>query len=157
MRPATVSVPLRAGPVAAVALYWTSPLPLPEDPEVMVSHDELLDADQAQPEPAVTVILPVAAPEDTEAFSGEIAKVHPGVCEIVTVWPATTARPDRVGPVVAAAARVTVPEPVPLDRPWIVIHGSLDDALHSQSWFAEMLTTTVPPPAPTEVVVGWTV
>jgi len=58
--------------------------------------------------------------------------------------------------VVAAAANVTVPAPVPLDRPWIVIHESLDVALHSHSGFDAMLTVTVPPLAPMEVLVGWT-
>ena len=112
-----VNEPLRAGPVAADALYCTSPLPLPLDPAVMVSHEALLDAVQLQPALVVTATLPVVAAAGTDAFSGEIANEHPGVWEMVIVWPATTALPDREGPVVAAAANVTVPLPVPLDRP----------------------------------------
>jgi hypothetical protein len=38
----------------------------------------------------------------------------------------------------------------------MVIQGSFDVALHSHSGFEAMLTVTVPPPAPTDVVVGWT-
>ena len=151
-----VIVPLRAGPVAADALYCTSPLPLPLDPDEMVSHDALLDAVQLQPALVVTVTLPVAAAAGTEALSGEIANEHPGVWEMLIVWPATTALPERDGPVVAAAANVTLPAPVPLERPWMVIHESLDVALHSHSAFAAMLTVTVPPAAPTDVLVGCT-
>lgn len=151
-----VNEPLREGPVAADAAYCTSPLPLPVDPAVMVSHEVLLDAVQLQPALVVTATLPVAAAAGTEPLSGEIANEHPGVWEMVIVWPATTALPERDGPVVAAAANVTVPAPVPLDRPWMVIHESLDVALHSHSGFAAMLTVTVPPPAPTDVVVGCT-
>src|SRR5918994_2044081 len=73
VRPAMVNEPLRAGPVAAGALYCTSPLPLPPDPAVMVSHEVLLDAVQLQPAPVVTATLPVVAPAGTFAFSGEIA------------------------------------------------------------------------------------
>ena len=57
---------------------------------------------------------------------------------------------------VAAATNVTVPAPVPLDRPWMLSHEAFDAALHSHSGFEAMLTVTVPPPAPTELVVGWT-
>ena len=114
--PATVNVPLRAVRVAADALYCTSPLPLP-DPEVMVSHVALLDAVHPQPAPLVTATLPVAAADGTDTLSGEIANEHPGVWEMVIVWPATTALPERDGPVVAATANVTLPVPAPLARP----------------------------------------
>jgi hypothetical protein len=83
VRPATVNVPLRAGPVAAPALYCTSPLPLPLDPDVMVSHEALLDAVQPQPALVVTDTLPVAADAGTDALSGEIANEQPGVWEMV--------------------------------------------------------------------------
>ena len=122
----------------------------------MVSQEALLDAVQLQPVAVDTVTLPVAADAGTEALSGEIVNEHPGVWEIVIVWPATTALPERDGPVVAAATNVTVPAPVPLDRPWMVIHESFDVALHSHSGFEAMLTVTVPPPAPTEELAGWT-
>ena len=80
-----VSVPLRAGPVAADALYWTSPLPLPLDPDAMVSHEALLDAVQLHPVPAETETLPVAAAAGTVALSGEMVNEQPGVWEIVIV------------------------------------------------------------------------
>jgi hypothetical protein len=79
VRPAMVSVPLRAGPVAAVALYCTSPFPLPLDPELIVSHWVLLEAVQLQPAPAVTATLPVDAAGGADALSGAIANVHPCV------------------------------------------------------------------------------
>ncbi len=45
---------------------FTTPLPAPELPEVIVIHGTLLEAVQAQPVPAVTAALPVAlaAPVD---------------------------------------------------------------------------------------------
>jgi hypothetical protein len=77
VRPAIASVALRPGPLVAAALYWTSPLPVPAAPEVIVSHDVLLDAVQLQPAPAVTVILPAPPPDPTDAVSGAIVNAHP--------------------------------------------------------------------------------
>jgi hypothetical protein len=59
----TVRVPVRAElPVLAATEYPTVPLPLPLDPLVIVSQDVLLlTAVQAQPVPAVTATVPVAA------------------------------------------------------------------------------------------------
>jgi hypothetical protein len=46
--PATVSVPLRSFPVFGATLKVTVPLPVPLAPEVMVIHEALLLAVQAQ-------------------------------------------------------------------------------------------------------------
>jgi hypothetical protein len=59
--PATLRVPVRCAPLLAAMLYPTAPFPLPSAPDVTVIHDALLVAVQAQPAPAVTVIVPVAA------------------------------------------------------------------------------------------------
>lgn len=59
MFPAIVIVPVRAAPVFAAAVKVTDPLPLPEAPLVMLSHDALLEAVQAHPAGAVT---PMAMP-----------------------------------------------------------------------------------------------
>ena len=62
VKPATVMVPVRvtfAGPMAAVKP--TVPLPLPDAPEVMVIHDALLTAFQAQPVAEVTSSVPLSA------------------------------------------------------------------------------------------------
>ena len=70
--------------------------------------------------------------------------VHPWPWEIVTVLPATVIVPDRDGPVVGAAVKVTIPDPLPLEPPAIVIHESWLDAVHPQP--ATLLTSTVPVP-----------
>jgi hypothetical protein len=58
--------------------------------------------------------------------------------------------PVRVGPVVGATAKATVPAPLPLAPDVIVIHGALLDAVHPQP--AAVLTTIVPAPPPGFVV-----
>jgi hypothetical protein len=60
-------------------------LPLPLDPEVMVSQEALLEAVQAQPVPVETDTLPVVADAGAAALSGEIVDEHPDVWEIVIV------------------------------------------------------------------------
>ena len=61
-----VRVALRSGPVLAAAEKATVPFPLPEVPEVTVSHDALLLAVHAQPVGTVTatLLLPAAAVSD---------------------------------------------------------------------------------------------
>lgn len=74
--PATVSVPVRAGPVLAPTVKFTGPLPVPE-PLLSVIHGSLLVTFHPQPEPAVTAVLPVppAAPIDCDV--GEIENAQP--------------------------------------------------------------------------------
>jgi hypothetical protein len=67
--PAIVSVPLRDDVVVAAATAkLTVPSPDPEPPPVTESHDALLAALHAHPEPAVTATLPLppAAAKDCE-------------------------------------------------------------------------------------------
>jgi hypothetical protein len=58
--PATVSVPVREAATLADAANATDPFPLPDAPDVIVSHAELLltVAVQVQPLAAVTVTDP---------------------------------------------------------------------------------------------------
>ena len=53
--------------------------------------------------------------------------------------------PVRAGPVVAAAANVTVPAPLPLAPDVMVIHGALLDAVQAHPAAALTLTVPVPP------------
>ena len=62
-----VSVPLRADPGFAAAVKVTDPLPLPDAPLVMLSHDALLVAVHAHPAGAVT---PIAVPSPPAAAMG---------------------------------------------------------------------------------------
>ena len=79
-------------------------MPVPLAPAPIVIHVALLVAVQLQPEPAVTVIEPLAARDDGRLFDvGEIVKVHETpACVTVKVWPAIVIVPVRdVVPVLA--------------------------------------------------------
>ena len=156
VRPATVSVPVRTGPLIAAALYCTSPSPVPVLPEVTVNHEALAEAAQLHPAPAVTAILPVPPAAGTDALSGETAYVQPAVCVIVTRCPAIVTVPERLGPEVAATSSTTVPLPLPVERFSKVIHEASDVAVHGHAGLALMFTPTVPPEAPTDPLVGST-
>jgi hypothetical protein len=62
--PATLRVPVRCVPALAAMLYPTTPFPFPVAPDVTVIHVALLAAVHAQPDPAVTAIVPVLAAAD---------------------------------------------------------------------------------------------
>jgi hypothetical protein len=70
--PAIVRVPERAMPVLAATLNDTGPGPVPVSPPVTDIHAALLAAVQAQPAPAVTVLLPVPPAAAKEPLVGEI-------------------------------------------------------------------------------------
>lgn len=73
-RPAIVSVPLRAAPVAlACDVARTVPFPLPAPPAVIDSHDALLDAAHEQSGAVVTVAATFPPPGPTVALVGAIA------------------------------------------------------------------------------------
>jgi hypothetical protein len=72
VRPATVRVPVRAGPVVDAARNATLPLPVPFAPLVIVSHDALLDAVHAQPGPVVTPTVPLPPSDGTDCELGEM-------------------------------------------------------------------------------------
>jgi hypothetical protein len=78
--PAIVSVPLREDVVVAAATAKaTVPLPEPEAPPVTDSHDALLTALHAQPEPAVTATLPLPPAEATDCEVVPIDGAHGAV------------------------------------------------------------------------------
>jgi hypothetical protein len=123
VRPAIVSVPDRLGPLVAATVKFTVPFPVPLVPDVMVIHDALRVAVHAQPDPAVTATVPLPPDAGTERVSGEMPNAQPFPWVTVTVWPAMTSVPDRGGPLAAAIASATVPDPLPLAPEAIVIHG----------------------------------
>jgi hypothetical protein len=57
VRPATVRVPFLAAPVLAATLNLTDPDPLPLAPDAMLIHGALLEADQVQLAPVVTLAI----------------------------------------------------------------------------------------------------
>ena len=60
----------------AATEYETVPLPEPLAPPVTVIQPTLLAAVHAQPEPAVTVTVPLPAVDDRELLVGVMAYVH---------------------------------------------------------------------------------
>src|SRR6187200_1590935 len=113
VRPATLMVPVRDGPVAAAAVKVMVPAPSPLTPEVMVIHGALLVAVHEQPAAAVTPTDRFPPLASTLRSSGETSKVQPGDSVTVTTWPAIVSVPLRAGPVVGATVKPTVPFPAP--------------------------------------------
>jgi len=64
--------------------------------------------------------------------------------------------PVRAGPVVAAIVTVTVPVPLPDDRPCTAIQLSFDAADQSHSLLEATLNDRVPPDEPVWPLEGWT-
>jgi hypothetical protein len=126
------------------------PPPVPLAPLVSVSHGALLDAVHAQPTAVVTVIGDPAPPlAGRVALPGAIEKLHGGGgaadCVTVNVWPPIVSVPVRCAPVLAAAAYVTVPPPVPPAPPVTVSHDALLAAVHAH---AAAVVTAIAVPAP---------
>jgi hypothetical protein len=70
-------VPVRWPPVFAATAKPTLPLPLPEEPEVIVIHEALLCAVQGQPKEFVfTASVPVLPPAAILRVDGDIVKVR---------------------------------------------------------------------------------
>jgi hypothetical protein len=110
-----------------------------------VIHGALLVAVHAQPAPALTVTVPVAAAGDASVeLNGEIEKLHgvPG-CVIVNVLPAIVSEPVLAElPVFAATVYEMLPLPVPVAPAPMVIHELLLAAVQLHPALA--VTTTLP-------------
>jgi hypothetical protein len=109
-------VACRSAPVFAATLIWTSPVPVPLAPLMMVAHGALLVADQRHPAVVVTVIASVPPPEPTDPPADPSDTSHnavPSACAIVTGCPATVTVPVRAGPRFGAAEIVTAADPLP--------------------------------------------
>ena len=118
--PATVSVPARGvGSVLAATENCTVPLPVPDAPAVIDSHETLAVADHAQPCSVVTFTEPVVLDAPTDCELADREYVH-GVDDTpdwltVNVWPAIVAVPVRAADDPFAATLIsTVPSPAPL-------------------------------------------
>jgi hypothetical protein len=149
VRPATVIVPLRAGPACPETLNRTDPGPLPDVGGVNVIHGAWLVAFQAQPPAVVTRTSPEPPPTGRAALDGSIEYAHPCDCVAVNVCPATVREPVRVGPSVAATSNATAPLPLLLAPDVIVIHPAWLVAVHGQPSPVETVTVPDPPLAPT--------
>ena len=79
-------------------------MPVPLDPEVMLIHEALLEADHEHPAPAVTDTLPVPAEEPKELLVGEMENEHdPPDWFTVKVFPAMVRVPVLEDAAVLAA------------------------------------------------------
>jgi hypothetical protein len=98
----------------APALNDTVPLPLPLAPPVTVSHEVLLEAVHAHPEPAVTVtvVLPPVAASDADAgaivgshtVGAEIMNVLESALSVLPPGPVAATRPSYTTPGVSEAS-----------------------------------------------------
>jgi hypothetical protein len=158
--PAAVSVPVReAVEVLAAMLKNTVPLPLPLAPAVIVSQAALLAAVQAHPAGIVTANEPLLPSATALSETGAIVAVQlTPACVTVKVWPAIVIVPVRdVVAVVAATLNVTVPAPLPLAPPVMVIHAALLTAVHAHPIVAVTAALPVPPADVGDIVSGETV
>jgi hypothetical protein len=115
----------------------------------MLIQGSLLDADQAQPFPALTLMVRVPPAGSTFKLSGATSKAQPGDCVIVRTCPAIVAVPVRDGPLVAATVTVREPGPDP-DAGVTVIQSVLLEPVHGHPAPEVMATARVPPDASSE-------
>ena len=149
-----VSVALRAGPVVGATENWTVPVPLPEPPLVIVTHDAPLVAAHPHPAPAVTATVPEPPVCSTERDSGSMLTWQPLPWVTVKICSPIRREPVRVGPSHAPTRNATVPGPAPEVADVIEIHAASLCADHGQE--ASVVTLTVPdaPSAPIDRDVG---
>jgi len=77
--PATVIFPLLATPVFAATFTWTVPLPLPVEPELIITQLRPLAAVQLQPVDVLTEILKTPPVDDELRVVGETENAHAAV------------------------------------------------------------------------------
>ena len=101
---------------------------------------------QAQPGSALTLKLAAPPAEPGLALLGESATAQPLACVTVCGCPLNVMSAARVGPVLAATLKLTVPLPVPLAvRPLIQL--ALSEALQVQPAAVVTLKLALPPAA----------
>jgi hypothetical protein len=74
--PATTMVAVRAAPVFAATRYSSTPSPLPDPPDPIVSQLAVAAAVHAHSDPAVTRSVPVELSEPTLLLAGEMVNSH---------------------------------------------------------------------------------
>lgn len=159
--PATVSVPLRAGPVFGCTVYVTVPLPVPVCPVRSVIQLALLLAVHVQADAAVT---PIGVPEPPVApmlaVVGDTLYEHDVPASVTVICcPAIVRVPVRTEVVeLAATEMLTVPLPFPLAPDVMVIQLAVVAAVHEQAFVvATVNELRVLPVDGSDSVVGFTV
>jgi hypothetical protein len=150
-------VPVRALPLLAATVKVTVPLPVAEAPPVIVIQELDVVAVHAHPPAAETATEdPLPAVAGTDCDVGLIDVAHDPGCVTVKVCPAIVRLPVRTLPVLAVAANVTAPLPVPLVPCVMLSQESVVDAVHAQP--GAMLTAIdgpAPPAADTVALDGF--
>lgn len=160
VRPAIVAEADRVCvPVFRATLKLTVPFPVPAAPDAMLIQDDPSEAVQLQP--AVDVTEKLTLPPEL-AIDCDV-----GVTEYVQGAPAWLTVPDRPAIVsvlcrvavvgLAATVKETMPAPVPLGPPVIVIQLAPLDAVHAQPVGVVTENELEPPDDPIERLVGDTV
>jgi hypothetical protein len=153
-----VIVPFLAPSLLAPIEYATEPLPLDDDPPVMLSHGTVLVAIQGQPAAAETAIAPLDAATPNEALAGAIESTVHADWLRATVIPPISILADREAESKSGATETpTEPLPVPLVPAVMVAHGLSEMALQEHPGDAETNTLGVPPAAVAGRLRGFTV
>lgn len=150
VRPATVTIPVRAGPVLAAKVRSTAPLPDPPALPAIAIHATVLAAVHAHDAAAVTSTRAPPPPAPGAMFSGDTTNEQPVSCDTVNVCPAIVAMPERGAPVFSWIEILTIPLPVPEAPELIPSHAAPLDAVHAQAAPDVTLTFVVPAAAGTE-------
>jgi hypothetical protein len=145
--PAIVTVPRRSASAFAPITSCTVPLPDPAPPEEMPIHGTLLPAFHEQPAGAVTPTDAFPPPLPTSWLAGEIENEQPPSCRTVNVFPPALIVPVRCGPGLAAAAKRTVPLPLPVAPAVMLSHGALLAAVQPHPAAVRTSKAPLPPPA----------
>ena len=159
VRPAIVSVPVRAAPVLPATLNATDPLPVPMAPDVTVIHSAAL-AEVHWHVLAAETVTGVPAPPAALMFCpvGEIVALHAGGggagmltpdCVTIGRWLATAIVPLRAAPSLRATVKLTVPVPVPIADDVRAIQLTSTVAVHAHSLSVVMVNLPGPPSEPT--------
>lgn len=146
--PATVSTPVRDGPVVARASNMTWPLPVPCAPSTMESHSVWLRAVHAHCALlAVTDTLLRSPAGDIETLVGETVKAHAAAsCVMASCCSPTTMEPRRCeGSMLALTLNATLPSPCPAACAASWIQPPDADTFHWHSRLVLTLTVPVPP------------
>ncbi len=129
------------------------PLPVPDEPDEIVTQDALLAAVQLHPLVALTVTDPVPPLLVNDWPAGEIPNEHGGGAAawlIVKDCPAIVSVAERAMPVFGETTNETVPLPVPDAPDVIVTQDAPLAAVQLQPFEAVTETDPLPPLSPTD-------
>ena len=148
VRPAIVSVPVRAAPAFAATENDTAPSPVPAPPPVIVIHAAFDVAVHPQVWMfAITPTPPLPPAAANPALRDASASSHgTAAWSTVNVRPAIVIVPLRASPALAATENETVPSPVPAAPPMTVIQAAFDTAVQPQEARLESTSTLPGPP-----------